>query len=373
MLPGHHEALIRRGRRLHLAEVPTELPKSGGLLIAMRFVGVCGTDLQILNGSRPDTAEILGHEGIGRVVRSEGFAPIRPGEQVIFNPAAHLAVSRILGHNSPGLFQRYFTVNSKDLEAGLILVARGWDPAVCGALVEPLGSVIYAHELIFNRIPHLRTVVVFGAGPIGLLAAAYLGSLGIRVLLVHSNPARLNTAHALGIVNRASALVLCDDIVARLAACNAGAEFDAALICTTRVGAAAALRYAVESVRHGGCIDLVTNYPETAVAPHGIDVSALRAVRAANINGVPREGAYVTGDIAGRCLAFTSHRGTSHAHLKCALNVLQGDALKYERLITHVLPLRGAASAIQGLSESRSRRLASSDCIKAVIDMTARQ
>ena len=366
----YHEALVRRGNALHVAHVPTDPLQAGGLIIAPSFVGVCGTDLQILNGSRPDTAEILGHEGVGTIVKTTRTGALSVGEQVVFNPAAQLTRGRILGHNTPGLFQGYITVDSQAVEDGLVMPASNCNPPACGALIEPLASIVYAHELISNAVPDLRTAVVFGAGPVGLLAAIYLRSLGVRVLLVHPTQARLDTVARLTILSPAATLDASGDVAQRITTRNEGHPVDAALICTTRAGAPIALRRAMESVRHGGCIDLVTNYPASTAAPHDIDAPALRAIRSANICGSPKEGSYLFGEVCGRRIAFSSHRGTSHAHLEKALHALSTDATSYTRLITHVLPLRDAASAIQGLSESKSHFVHGVDCIKLAIDMT---
>lgn len=370
-LASYHEALIRRGNALHFGRVPTEPLPAGGLIIAPSFVGVCGTDLQILNGSRPDTAEILGHEGVGTIVETAGTEGLTVGEQVVFNPAAQLSRGRILGHNTPGLFQKYITVDTQAVEDGLVMPANTCHPPACGALIEPLASIVYAHELISNIVPDLRTAVVFGAGPAGLLATIYLGSLGVKVLLVHPTQTRLDTVTRLKIANPAATRVATEDTAKQIRTSNDGRPVDAALICTTRAGAPSALRQAVESVKHRGCIDLLTNYPENAPTPHDIDAAALRAVRSANICGSPKEGSYLSWDISGRRIAFSSHRGTSLAHLKQALYALSNDPVSYMRLITHVLPLCEAAGAIEGLSNSKSHFVHGMDCIKLAIDMTA--
>ena len=367
---GFHEALVRRGTVLHLAHVPTKPPQAGGLMIAPSFVGVCGTDLQILNGSRPDTADVLGHEGIGTIVRTAGTAALHVGEQVVFNPAAQLARGWILGHNTPGLFQKFITVDSQAVEDGLVMPVNDCQSPVCGALAEPLAAVVYAHELISNIVTDLRTVVVFGGGPVGLLATIYLSSLGVKILLVHPARARLDTVARRKILSRDATLLADDDVDERILERNGGHSVDAAVICTTRAGAPSALRHAVRVVRHGGCVDLVTNYPEGATVPHGILAPALRAVRSANVCGSPQEGRYLFADISGRRIGFTGHRGTAHAHLKRALRALSGAVGSYMRVITHVLPLREAAEAIQRLSESKRDGTRGLDCIKLIIEMT---
>ena len=365
-----HEALVRRGNVLRLARVPTQPLHAGGLLIAPSFVGVCGTDLQILNGSRPDTAEVLGHEGLGTIVATASTGPLTAGEQVVFNPAAQLSRGWILGHNTAGLFQTYITVDSQAVEDGLVMTANECNPPIRAALTEPLAAIVYAHELISNIVPHLRTVIVFGGGPVGLLATIYLSTLGAKILLVHPTRTRLDTVARLKILNPDATLLAVDDVAERILARNDGHLLDAALICTTRAGAPSALRQAVRVVRQGGCIDLVTNYPEGATVAHDILASAVRAVRSANVCGLPRGGRYLFADISGRRIAFTGHRGTAHSHLKKALRALSGDVDSYIRLITHVLPLRQAAEAIQRLSESKHQGADGLDCIKLVVEMT---
>ena len=368
--PDYHPALLRRDRTLQIASVPTPSPARGDLRVKLLFVGVCGTDLQILNGSRPDTAEILGHEGVGRVARAGPAAALAEGQVVVFNPAAQLSAGRILGHNTPGLFQKFITVDSRAVEEGLVIPAGDCPPTVYTALAEPLASVIYAHQLITRQVRHLRTAVVFGAGPVGLLAVTYLGGLGVRVLLVHPTQERLKTAAALGIVSPTAALTLCDDLPGQLLGLNDGQRPDAALICSTRVGAPAALRHALEVVAEGGCIDLITNYPEAGVAPPGVDTVLLRAVRAENVNGVPLEGRYLVTEGSGLRVALTGHRGTSAEHLRGALRELRCHSAAYARLITHVMSLHAAGQAIQRLSESPTRTLGGRECIKLVIDMS---
>jgi threonine dehydrogenase-like Zn-dependent dehydrogenase len=277
---------------------------------------------------------------------------------------------RILGHNVAGLFQQYIAVDESAVDQGLVLPVQNCVPPICGALIEPLGAVIYSHELVSRIAPDLRSVAVFGAGPIGLLSAVYLNGLGARALLVHPSQERLNTATALELIDAASTITVSDNLTEQLVARNGGKHFDAALICTTRQGAPGALRHAVGVVRSGGCIDMIANYPEAASAPEGIATDAIRTVRAANACGVPSDGEYVAAEISGRRIAFTGHRGTSGAHLLRATQLLQSSTSPYSRLITHVLSLRNAAGAIETLAGSQRRTLFGHDCIKAVINLS---
>jgi 2-epi-valiolone-7-phosphate 1-reductase len=365
-----HPALVRTGTTLQLTAVPTPSAPTGGLLIAPSFVGVCGTDLQILNGSRPDTAGILGHEAAGVVVQAAPDAPLSTGARVVFNPSAQLTRGRILGHNVSGLFQQYFVVDAQAIEDGLVQPMEAGLPPVCGALVEPVAGIIYAHQLISNIVPNVRSAVVFGAGPIGLIAAEYLRAQGARVLLAHPSQRRLDTAMSLGLLEAGSAMILADDLSERILHWNDAQPLDAALVCTSMAGASVALQHAVEVLRSGACVEMVTNYPLSSATPPGISAQALKAVRAANICGVPEEGAYVHAEISGRRISFTSHRGTSRNHLTLSMRELKRNAQRYTALITHILTMEEAVGTIQTLSNSRSTSINGRDCIKAVVDLT---
>jgi len=366
-----HQALVRRGTALEIASVPTPSPEAGGLLIAPSFVGVCGTDLQILNGSRPDTAEILGHEGAGLILEAGHGAALSEGEYVVFNPSAQLPAGRILGHNVPGLFQRCYAVDAQAVSDGLVMPVETGLPPLCGALVEPLGGVIYAYELISRAVPNLRAAVIFGAGPIGLVFAEYLQQYGVRVLLVHTTQGRLDTAVQLGLVEPNATMTASDDLTERILAWNDGAPLDTAVICTSMRGAQVALKHAVAVLKDGGCVEMVTNFPATSITPPGITAEAIRAVRASNVCGMPPEGNYVTAEIAGRRIVFTGHRGTSREHFVQAMRVLRSRTSRYTAMITHILPLEDAAEAIGRLAHTRGVSIDGKDCIKAVVDLTA--
>jgi threonine dehydrogenase-like Zn-dependent dehydrogenase len=174
---------------------------------------------------------------------------------------------------------------------------------------------------------------------------------------------------ALGLVRQDCTFIAYEDGEEKLLAHAHGMPIDASLICTTRNGALGALTAAIRVVKDGGCIDLITNFPESSAGPYESFARALRNVRAANVCGLPEDGRYLVENLAGRCLNFTGHRGTSRAHLTRAMQALTLRPDLYSRLITHVLSIEEAASAIETLARSHERRLKGLDCIKAVIDM----
>ena len=81
-------ALFRRvGDPLEVREIELDEPGSGDVLVRMRAVGICGTDLHVVKGewNRP-TPMVLGHEGAGIVEAvGDGVTGVAPGDAVVLS------------------------------------------------------------------------------------------------------------------------------------------------------------------------------------------------------------------------------------------------------------------------------------------------
>src|SRR4051794_40176920 len=172
------------GERLELVERPDPIPGEGQLLIAPTAVGICGTDLEIFDGSlayfRMGLARypiIPGHEWTGTVVEvGAGVVDHSPGDRVVGEVAIGCGVCvRCLAG------RRHLC--AKRTETGIVhmdgaMASRMVFPAAfahrveleprSGALVEPTSVAL--HGVRRGRVAGQRVLVV-GAGPIGLLAA----------------------------------------------------------------------------------------------------------------------------------------------------------------------------------------------------------
>ncbi len=188
-----------------LVDVDEPPASDGPILVETLAVGICGTDIEILSGAygwSPPGRErlVLGHESLGRVLEAPAGAPVTVGDLVVGIvrrpdpvPCANCAVmewdfcrngqytERGIKEHDGYLSERYritpdFVVKV-DARLGLL-----------GVLLEPTSVVAKAWEEV-ERVggrAHWspRTVLVTGAGPIGLLAAL-LGvqrSLDVHVL-----------------------------------------------------------------------------------------------------------------------------------------------------------------------------------------------
>ncbi len=174
-----------RAARLHgIRDVRVEeapLPKRADdeVLLRVRAIGVCGSDLHYyleggIGSDKPLEPFILGHEFAAEVV--EG-GELKPGTLVAVDPsrpcghcewceAGYLNLCPNVQFNGvppyQGAMAEYITARPDEL----IELPVGFD-APTAALLEPLGVAIHALDLA--RLKPMSSVAVLGAGPIGLL------------------------------------------------------------------------------------------------------------------------------------------------------------------------------------------------------------
>jgi threonine dehydrogenase-like Zn-dependent dehydrogenase len=199
-----------RPNSIHLTRLPEPRPGPDEVLIAVRRVGVCGTDKEIIDGHfgtpPPGSDElVLGHEVIGTVTATgAGVQSLRPGDLVVATvrgpddcPACRA------GQPDFCLWRRYREYGIIGLHGFmverfverpeyLIPVLPSLEPL--GVLLEPLSVVEKAFRVagaVQARLNAWRpeTAVVFGAGPIGLLGTMLLRAEGVNVYTVARRPA----------------------------------------------------------------------------------------------------------------------------------------------------------------------------------------
>ena len=358
----HGTFALRRGRLSQL--------RSGEVRFRVLHASLCGTDRQIARGDRADTAPVLGHEGVAEVAAvGEGVMGYAVGDRVVFNPVNPNDQDEILGHSTEGLFQRYLTFAAADLERRALVVTapRGLASAAC-VLAEPLGTVVYTHELLRRAGPPASLVVV-GAGPIGILHALYAARIARvpRVRLVANTEARARWVVQRSVLPAADVVLWDEPHGERLARSLAGSG--AVLLCVPARAMATALDWALAAVADGGVIGLVGGAGSRQIdALPGTD---LVAIRRANVCGsLPANDPAVTAVRArdGRRVGLFGQRGAAARHLRAALAVLSDDAI-FARVLTH----RASFAALPGLLDSLARcaRIDGAECVKLLVDATA--
>ena len=192
-----------------LEQVPDLVPGPGEALVAVREVGVCGTDLEILDGlygSAPDGDDhlIIGHESFGRVVQAPVGSAVPVGTLVacqVRRPDPVPCTACAVGQQDMCTNGRYTERGIKGLHGFMAdlyadrpeyLVPVPAEVEAFGVLLEPLSVVEKAVNdaaLVQRRLAwEPKEAVVTGAGPIGLMATMLLRSLGMDVWTIDLAP-----------------------------------------------------------------------------------------------------------------------------------------------------------------------------------------
>ncbi|MGC9544146.1 glucose 1-dehydrogenase [Streptomyces sp. UG1] len=183
--PGHRDSL-------RLDTLRDRTPGPGELLVEGIAVGVCGTDLEIVDGTHGHPPEgrdrlVIGHESLGRVLRAPPGSGFRPGDLVtgvVRRPDPVPCGACAHGHFDMCRNGRYTERGIKELDgfaSTLWTVEADYAvrldavPAGVGVLLEPASVATKAWDQITcvqaRSWAEPRSVLVTGAGPIGLLAA----------------------------------------------------------------------------------------------------------------------------------------------------------------------------------------------------------
>ncbi len=208
-------AVLTGPERIEIRELPVARPGPGQILLGIEAATTCGTDVKVFRrGGHPRMLQVptvFGHEMAGRVAAvGDGVTGFAVGDGVVVaNSAPCLACEACrMGrenlcwdlHYLNGAFAEYLLVPER-------FVARNTHPIPANlsfekaALTEPLGCVLHGIEAC--DLPRYGgdgpvEIVVFGAGPIGLLFVAALAGDGHRVILADPNPGRLEVGRRLG-------------------------------------------------------------------------------------------------------------------------------------------------------------------------------
>ncbi len=208
------QALVKRetGPALWLEEVPQPEVAAHQVLIKVRRMGICGTDLHIYNwddwaSKTVPVPLVVGHEfvgeivevgkdvqdfSVGEIVSGEGHVVCghcrncMAGRRHLCNDTAGIGVTR------PGSFAEYISLPQTNV----------WEhkPDIdeeVAAIFDPYGNATHS-ALSFPVLG--EDVLITGAGPIGIMSAAIVKYAGARhVVITDVNPYRLELAKKMGV------------------------------------------------------------------------------------------------------------------------------------------------------------------------------
>jgi L-iditol 2-dehydrogenase len=163
------------------------------VLVALRSVGICHSDVELLAGRYiiPFSYPLIpGHEWAGQIVESgRDVTGLVAGDRVI---GECVIGQDHFGFSISGAAAEYFVAKPSWLHR--LPDALTWTQ---GALVEPFSCGYHATQRADN-VNASDTVLVFGAGPIGLGVVAASVALGARVLVAEPSAERAALAVRLG-------------------------------------------------------------------------------------------------------------------------------------------------------------------------------
>ncbi len=319
---------------LRLEDVPRPAPGPGEVLVRVAYCGVCGSDIpRVFVKGTYRFPTICGHEFAGTIEQcGAGVAGYQPGDRVAVFPlvwcgrcaacerGAFVMCSNYdyYGSRRDGAFAEFVAVPAQNL----LRVPEGVSLAAA-ALTEPAAVALHAVRRAGRALVG-QTAAIFGAGPIGLLAAQWARRIGAdQVILFDPVAEKLATARRLGftlVFDPTSRDPI--EVVSELTA-GQGAE-----VCIEAAGVPRTFCQAIGAARAAGRVVLLGNPSADVTLPAALISQAMRREL----------------DLVGVWNSSFSPAGNNddwHAVMSAAAE----RRLELEPLVTHRVPLENAPAA----------------------------
>ena len=339
-------AVLHKARDLRLEDVPTPSYGPDDVLVKVKSVGICGSDVHYWRtGHIGDFVVrepmILGHEVAGVVAEvGENVTDLEPGDRVALEPGipCRRCEACKTGRYNLCPYVRFFATPPIDGALSDYAVSPA-DFAYkipdslsleAAALIEPLSVGIHACRR--GNLSAGQSVFIAGAGPIGLtslMAAKAFGATEIYISDVR--PHRLEIAKKLGATQAFDAR---DDAEALIREATGGRGVDLAIECA---GAELALVSCLKAAKRGGTIVVVGLGDNSDYTLPMVEL----AVKELDIKGIFR---YV----------YT---------YPAAINLLASGEVDVEAMITHHFPM---AELLKGFEYAEK---GTDDAVKVMIDV----
>jgi threonine dehydrogenase-like Zn-dependent dehydrogenase len=252
---------------VRLEERPVPQPGPGEVLVRIKALGICGSDLKlykygVLGTLQPTHPFIMGHEGAGVIEQlGSNVEGLAVGDPVIINPQAacgdcfycrkgeqnlceHLNFKSV---TTDGVFSEFVLVRADQA----IHLPPGFDFGLA-TTIEPVSVALQG--LRSTKITSADSVLIFGAGSIGLAVLSILGCMGVsRIALVDPQDFALERARQLG----AASLTINpqkEDLAGKISEFFGSRGPD---VVVDAAGSSAAQSIAFETARPGGTIILI--------------------------------------------------------------------------------------------------------------------
>lgn len=222
------QQLMTAPKEITFREVDIPEPGPDQVLVKIKKIGICGSDIHVYHGMHPYTKYPVtqGHEVSGKIVKLGQYVnEFTVGQRVTIEPQVfcgrcHPCLHgkynlcenlKVMGFQTVGTASEYFAVDASKVTP--LPEGMSYDD---GAMIEPLAVTVHAAK----RFPELKNakVVILGAGPIGILLAQSVKAMGAaEVMITDISDMRLELAKQVGAdhavntakVNFGEALVEC--------------------------------------------------------------------------------------------------------------------------------------------------------------------
>lgn len=257
----------REPRCVECIDIPMPERKKGEALIRVKSAGICGSDIGAFRGTNPLVSypRIIGHEVAGEIleISPDNKRGLKAGDRVILDPYLYCqncypcSIGRtncctdlkVLGVHIEGGMAEYVT-HPEDM-LWKLPENMPWELA---PLAEPL--TIALHGIHRGELKKGETVVIIGAGPIGILAAMAAMAYEAEPVMVDLVEERLELARELGVkytINSAH-----ENAEQKIMEFTGGTKAQLVMECS---GANSAVRSALDYVSNAGRITL-TGWPK---------------------------------------------------------------------------------------------------------------
>jgi threonine dehydrogenase-like Zn-dependent dehydrogenase len=324
--------VLRKPGQADLETISEPVLTDASVLLKVRFVGFCGSDLNSFRGLNPLVTypRILGHEISATVVQDPGReGTLSAGTNVAVSPYTNCGQcsSCLRGRPNACQFNQTLGVQRDGALTEFIVMPREkLYPAKLNlkelCLVEPL--TVGFHAVTRGRVTAEDTVAIWGCGGVGLGVIAAASSRGACTICIDVDDEKLELARLAGAQFTINSRQ--EPLHERLLELTEGRGPDVAI---EAIGTAATFLAAVEEVAFTGRVVYI-GYAKEPVS-------------------------YETRIFVQKELDIVGSRNAQPADFEAVIKLLEGQRFPSDEAVSMVVPLEQAADALRGWSENPSR------------------
>ena len=342
---------------LVLSEIEIPALDEGQILVKLQAAGVCGSDVHIWSGEDPRISlpVILGHEGVGTIADMKGSKrtvdgyELKPGDCIIWNrgiTCGKCCFCQIIKEPSLCADRLVYGINVSSLEkpylngcyaeyiilranTEIFKIKAGIDPEVLVSASCSGATMAHGFDMLTGSLTG-QTVVVQGAGPLGIYAVVFAHSLGAScIIVIEGSTQRLELSKELGATHTLNLQKTSPDERKSMvmdATCGRGAD-----LVVEAAGVHGVAQEGIRLLRKGGTY-LSAGYAQ----PAGMEeIDFYRDVVNKNIT---IQGVWVS----------------DKRHVKQAVDLVAGNPELFAKLITHRFSLEQADEALTVMKERKA-------------------